>query len=127
MLKNPGPNAQSQDLAPNQLIKCLDRVLSRHLFSPLIHEVSVIQWACFDVRSLGRRLNVVVVEWLADKCGCRFLNLDWRRGYATQHNPCLTYSMSIVFDISSHTKDRKIEGAATSQFLIRGAPTIRRR
>src|SRR6185369_10878779 len=102
-------NRISQEIA--ERAQC---VLSRHLFAPLIDEVGVVEWSSFDVGSFSGGLDWFVGQRLSDQCGCRFFDLDWRRGDATEHDARVRYGVAFSRDPGGHAQHRKIESTAAA-------------
>src|SRR6185369_8716415 len=102
-------------------------VLSCHLLAPLIHEVSVIERACFHVCRFGGCLDLIFGERFSDQRTRCFFDLDRRGRDAAEHDARIFNVAVVGGDPRCYTQHWKIEGAATSQLLIRSAPAVCRR
>src|SRR6266487_847226 len=113
-----------------QGFQCADRILPRHLLTPLVNEISVVQRACFDVCGFRRGLNLIVVEWMTDQRLRSFVDLNRRRRNAAENDLGILYDPVATapgtdMNICRNSQHWKIKCAATTKLLIRSAPAVR--
>src|ERR1044072_6235065 len=92
-----------------QIAQRPQRVLPRHLLAPLINEVSVVEWARFDVGRFSSGVNLVVNERLADQWRRGCFNRGWRGGDSAEYDLRIGNRVVVQADIRRDTvRDAKV-------------------
>src|SRR5215213_884424 len=102
-------------------------VLSRHLLAPLVDEVGVVEWTGFHVSRFSRSLDLSVCERLSDQDSRGFFDLDWRWRNRAENDSSVCHGSAVSSDPRRNTEHGKVKSTATTQLLIRSAPSVCRR